>query len=1043
VTIGRRSGAPRLIDWTGERCVPWAPDIPVIYEHLHRYLWAAELVQGRRVLDLASGEGFGAAILAHSAESVTGIEIDQRTVDHSSLNYGSERISFTLGDAQDLSAFPDDSFGAVVAFEMIEHVPDQQRVLSEVARVLAPDGLLMISTPDRRAYSDGETRANPFHVKELELGEFRTLLAEYFEHTAIWGQRTITGSALSAVDAREAPDAPARTFFIEPEGDEWTVADGLSPLYLVAVASRSPLPAAAHDSTLADADLRLMRAAERRGADAVQAVTRVADERAEEAAKLRRIFDEQARAIADREAELLFRRERIAELQAETHRLSGELAVANQASAEMRGSITWKAYRRARNTLFASLGGKDSAAVRIIQASIRGAASIARGPRPAALPRLWPAIAMPEFRNPRVSLVIPIHSGAELTLACLQSVRDNNDPMSYEVILVDDDADAATRALLAKVSGARILVNDSNLGYLRSVNRAAAAALGEWLVLCNNDIEVRGDWLSAMVDCGESAPDVAAVTPMYLYPNGALNEAGAIIWRDGTGMNYGRGSDPTLFPYRFRREVDYGSAAALMVRTSFWRQAGGYDERFAPMYYEDADLCFQARERGMRVMYEPRSTVVHVEGGTAGTDLSGGHKRFQEVNRTRFVEKWQAQLGEQSRPGTTNLRQASNRLRGPRVLVLDHRVPFWDRDAGSLRMKAMIEALIEMGCRVTLLPDDRGRAVPYGPEFERMGVELWADNINVYGELRALGPELALVISSRPHTTSKWLDLIRELAPGAAVVYDTVDLHWLREARRTGDREDAIPHGSKAQALRELELALVRATDATMVVTKEERDRVRTDVPGKPVWVVPTINPVRAAPSVALRSGVLFIGGFEHPPNIATATRLVKDVMPRVWRVLGAVPVTIVGGSVPPEVEALRSAQVEVAGWLPEVESSLDAARVMLAPITWGAGLKGKVTQSLAAGLPVVTTTIGAEGLDATDGDQLLIADGDEALAERVIRLLSDDELWTSVSVAGRELAEALCSPRVMHQRLEEILRARSDLRSGTYRQAGTELTRA
>jgi O-antigen biosynthesis protein len=153
--------------------------------------------------------------------------------------------------------------------------------------------------------------------------------------------------------------------------------------------------------------------------------------------------------------------------------------------------------------------------------------------------------------------------------------------------------------------------------------------------------------------------------------------------------------------------------------------------------------------------------------------------------------------------------------------------------------------------------------------------------------------------------------------------------------------------------------------------------------------------------------------------------------------------VTIVGGSVPPEVEALRSAQVEVAGWLPEVESSMDAARVMLAPITWGAGLKGKVTQSLAAGLPVVTTTIGAEGLDATDGDQLLIADGDEALAERVIRLLSDDELWTSVSVAGRELAEALCSPRVMHQRLEEILRARSDLRSGTYRQAGTELTRA
>ena len=1038
VTIGRRSGAPRLIDWTGERCVPWTPDIPVVYEHMHRYLWAAGLVEGRRVLDLASGEGFGAAILARSAESVTGIEIDQRTVDHSSLNYGSEWISFTLGDAQDLSAFPDASFGAVVAFEMIEHVPDQERVLGEAARVLTPDGLLIISTPERRAYSGGESRNNPFHVKELDLGEFRALLGAYFEHAVVWGQRTITGSALSALDAGETDDAPSRTFFIEPEGDEWIVAEGMSPLYLVALASRAPLPPAAHDSTLADADIRLVRSAERRGADAIEAVMRVADERAKEAAAARR-------ALADREDELFVRRQRIAELQAETHRLSGELAVANKASAEMRGSITWKAYRRARDRLFASLGGQDSALVRLIQASIRGAAGIARGSRPAALPRSWPAIAMPEFRNPTVSLVIPVRSGADLTLACLQSIRDNNDPMSYEVILIDDDADAATRALLAKVSGARILVNDSNIGYLRSVNRGAAAARGEWIVLCNNDIEVRGDWLSAMVECGDSAPDIAAVTPKYLYPNGALNEAGAIIWRDGTGMNYGRGSDATLFPYEFRREVDYGSAAALMVRTSFWRRGGRLTTNGSRRCTTRTRICaFRRENMACASSTSRRSTVVHVEGGTAGTDLAGGHKRFQEVNRTRFAEKWEAQLGEQWRPGTTNLREASNRLRGPRVLIIDHRVPFWDRDAGSLRMKAMIEALIAMGCRVTLLPDDRNPAEPYGPEFERIGVELWAGNVNVYGELRAIGPELGLVVSSRPHTTSRWLDLVRELAPGAAVVYDTVDLHWLREARRDGGHTDAVPHGSKAHALHELELALIRATDATMVVSKDERDRVRNDVPGKPVWVVPTINPVRTeAPSVAMRNGVVFIGGFEHPPNIAAVVRLVKDVMPHVWRALGPVAVTIVGGSVPPEVEALRSAHVDITGWLPEVESSLDAARVMLAPITWGAGLKGKVTQSLAAGLPVVTTTIGAEGLDATDGEQILIADDDEALADRVVRLLTNDELWTSVSAAGQELADGLCSPQVMRMRLAEILEAGPALRTGTYADSPTALSGA
>src|SRR5437868_6118044 len=126
----RRSGAPRLIEWTGERCVPWAPDVRVVYEHLHRYAWAANLVKGRRVLDLASGEGFGAAILVEQADSVLGIELDPQTVAHSRLNYGGEKLEFEVGDALDLSRFESGSFGAVVAFEMIEHVEDQERVLA-------------------------------------------------------------------------------------------------------------------------------------------------------------------------------------------------------------------------------------------------------------------------------------------------------------------------------------------------------------------------------------------------------------------------------------------------------------------------------------------------------------------------------------------------------------------------------------------------------------------------------------------------------------------------------------------------------------------------------------------------------------------------------------------------------------------------------------------------------------------------------------------------------------------------------------------------
>ncbi|MGB0096359.1 MAG: class I SAM-dependent methyltransferase, partial [Solirubrobacteraceae bacterium] len=208
MTFQRRSGAPRLIGWTGERCVPWAPDSQVVYEHLHRYLWAARLVDDRHVLDLASGEGFGAAILAQSAASVVGVDIDERTVEHAGLNYGGPELGFEIADARDLSRFAEHSFGAVVAFEMIEHIAEQERVLDEIRRVLEPDGVLVISTPDRAAYGAASSEANRFHVRELAREEFAALLQTRFANTATWGQRTITGSALAALDHPTVGDAP-------------------------------------------------------------------------------------------------------------------------------------------------------------------------------------------------------------------------------------------------------------------------------------------------------------------------------------------------------------------------------------------------------------------------------------------------------------------------------------------------------------------------------------------------------------------------------------------------------------------------------------------------------------------------------------------------------------------------------------------------------------------------------------------------------------------------------------------------------------------
>ena len=443
-----------------------------------------------------------------------------------------------------------------------------------------------------------------------------------------------------------------------------------------------------------------------------------------ELADSRRAEAELLREVAERERELDRQRQDYTKL-SDRAAADREAIGALQAQVAQVNTTSWQLFNALRQRLIALSGGQGSFGNRAVRKALRTALAARHGRQQP------PPIELPEFSAPEVSLVISLYSRADLTREALESIRDETHRVPYEVILVDDTADADTKALLATVRGARIITNETNLGYLRSVNRGAAAARGQWLVLCNNDIKFLYGWVGAMLECAYSAPDVGVVTPKYLYPDLVLNEAGGVIWSDGTGGNYGRGEDPSESRFEYRREVDYGSAAALMVRADFWRAMGGYDERYIPMYYEDTDLCFAAREHGLRVLYEPRANVVHFEGASAGTDLSSGHKRYQEINRVKFVDKWRERLErEQLPPAAENVRRAADRHRGPRVLILDHRVPMPDRDSGSLRLRAMISALSDLGCRVTVFPEDLHMVLPYTLELMSAGIEVFYGDVN-------------------------------------------------------------------------------------------------------------------------------------------------------------------------------------------------------------------------------------------------------------------------------------------------------------------------
>ncbi|MHB8235062.1 MAG: glycosyltransferase, partial [Solirubrobacteraceae bacterium] len=962
----------------------------------------------------------------------------------------------------DLSAFEPDSFDAVVAFEIIEHLSDQERMLAEIERVLCGDGLLIISTPDRRMYSEASERENPFHQRELTAAEFSALLEQTFPHVGLWGQRTITGSHLDALQRDGDSRKVKSEFFIERAGEEWHVASKPAALYLVAVASHGPLPEVPDASTLADCGLELLRASEAKAGSAANELIGQRDEAAHQLnaalaelgrreaefaereialdAKLKHRDSElvlQGEQLAYQHDELVRGRARIGEMEAALLDLHTQLADARRFTRRVESSVTWQTFERIRGRSFRALGGEEAFAVRALRWSLRrvggllgrrGALSVGA---PASSPPTGEPIQLPHFAQPRVSIVIPLYSGAGLTRRCLETIRDHTNSLAYEVILVDDTADPDTKGLLTLVGGAQILHNERNEGYLRSVNLAAATAKGDWLVLCNNDIEATPGWLENLLRCAEADDDIAVVAPKFIAPDGRLSEAGGIIWSDASGVNYGRGDDPSRPRYEYTREVDYGSAAALLVRRSLWEEIGGYDERFIPMYYEDVDLCFEARERGWRVMYEPSAVVVHAEGSTAGTDPNTGHKRHQEINRVEFTRKWGEALAQHPPAEMRNVEAAARRRRGPQVLVVDFRTPMWDRDAGSLRMFEIMRSLQRLGYSVTFAPDNAARLEPYTRKLQRMGVEVICGAVDVMPVLEEIGSSLTAAILSRPHPASRWLDSVREFAPTAIVAYDTVDLHWVRESRRfaLGQPEPAstngklVAQGPKATALFELELAMVRASDVTIAVTAEERAQILSDVPGARVLVIPTIHePAETVPPAASRKDVLFVGGFEHPPNGDAVQYLVREVMPNVWARRPEVSVTIVGGSAPREVEELASARVSVRGWVADLDPLLGSARTMVLPVRFGAGVKGKITQGLAAGVPIVTTAVGAEGLGGQDGANMLIADDAGELAERILKVIDDDTLWQALSSAGRELIAKNCSPRVLDERIREVL---------------------
>ena len=392
-----------------------------------------------------------------------------------------------------------------------------------------------------------------------------------------------------------------------------------------------------------------------------------------------------------------------------------------------------------------------------------------------------------ETENPapetiETSIVIPVFNKADYTFQCLRSLFREIDLSKNEIIVVDNASiDATGRMLELLKNKVRVVRNETNQGFVDACNQGAAAARGKFLVFLNNDTIVQPGWLNALTETIEADNTSGAVGSMLIYPNNRVQESGGIVWRDANAHNYGNGWHPADARLNFLREVDYCSGASLLVRREFFQQLGGFDRRFAPAYYEDTDLCMSVRAAGLKVVYQPLSKVFHYEGATAGKSTASGFKRFQDINRGKFLEKWRETLEkEHFPPDAKNVRAASDRKRGSLIAVFDNQVPKPDRDSGSVRMFAILKAMAR---------ENRVKMIGIYTQPEN---ELYEHGLGIIGvetihfndfETRFKTEKFDVAVLSRPDVAEKVLPQIRKISPATKIIFDTVDVHFVRLAR--------------------------------------------------------------------------------------------------------------------------------------------------------------------------------------------------------------------------------------------------------------------
>jgi glycosyltransferase involved in cell wall biosynthesis len=617
--------------------------------------------------------------------------------------------------------------------------------------------------------------------------------------------------------------------------------------------------------------------------------------------------------------------------------------------------------------------------------------------------------------DPLATICIDGSASVDSLHICISALQAAKADRLADIVVVDDGNHEEAALLPALVRNLNYVRLPPGQSLLAGRNEIAMKARGTFTVFLSPEARVGERWLCTIDETFALEEGAAAIGSNILRDDGVLHHSGLMMDSDGRIREAHRPGDAGAPDNAAMRAVDALGDFAVAIRTADFAAAGGFDLGFTSTAAATFDLCLRLRQQGRTVLLQPAASVHVPTVNSLGRGRSVTEPGIPDEDTHRLRAQWF---------GLTAQAPRSAQAIG-HALIIDTMVPHPDEDAGSFATNAQMQILRRLGYRVTF-------AAVGGTEPDAAGVDrLRRQGIEIAGPphheavtdyLDEHGNDLDLVVVYRHHNMELLRERLRLLAPSTKTIFIPCDLHFLREERQQSVLGIANP--LQVQALRDSELGSASAADATILASDFELDLLKPLVaPGKLHllrWIADVHPPERG---FAERSGLCFVAGFSHTPNVDGLLWFVQSIMPEILAHDPNIRLHVVGSNMPDQVRALASGNIVVHGWVKSLRPIFEQVRVAVSPLRFGAGFKGKIATSLAYGLPVVGTPVALEGTGLQSGDGVIAANDPRAFAEAVIHLHGDSVMWTKMSFQAIERCETLYSVSVAEMIFRGLLR--------------------